>query len=682
MKKNKLLIYLADVDHFLEGNRISIPLGIGSIKSYCKEIYGDNVDILLFKHPEKLMRAIKDSHPNILGLSLFMWNEKLALKVIECCKVVSPDTVTVVGGHNIARNTSRYKELLTNNPALDVVVLDQGEKSFSNIVYKLLHKDKKSFFSETTPGCAIRINNTNQIERGNIINDFTGLDKIPSPYLMGYFDDFLEAGYLPVIDTTRGCPHQCTYCGGGDRFFSKIMVRDEEVVYKELLYLLKKAKCRGIDLADTNFGMMGERDLRIISFIFDLNKKHNFPYIIGYATSKNKTEASIKVMKVMAKLTGELYLGLQTLTENVLNNCKRRNIPLNTMKELIDVSKKTNISVIVDLIFGLPEETVESFIKTISKLLSMGVKSPEIYQLRMLRGTEICENREKYNYLSKFRPINNRFGEYNLIHGKKPIRIIEAEEIACQNDTFSFDDYVTMRKLGFIITLLTGHGTFSNTVPYLISRKIDIMELVQFIKQEQKQYPVLDKMFKEYDQYSENELFESEEELVTNITENDKEWANLIAGKGNFFKINLGFIGFCLFGDTTLLDNIEQIIIKYAVKFSTEDIINLKEVLKHDKFNRLVQDKKEGKLKASDIKKEVYVKEKFDYYKWRSNGFKTNLEDYKYPRPITYIYYIRKYKEVIKTLQNLSHMSGFNFYERILTQAPEGSLERIHRKES
>jgi len=29
---NKLLIYLADLDHFFPGNRISVPLGIGSIK--------------------------------------------------------------------------------------------------------------------------------------------------------------------------------------------------------------------------------------------------------------------------------------------------------------------------------------------------------------------------------------------------------------------------------------------------------------------------------------------------------------------------------------------------------------------------------------------------------------------------------------------------------------------------
>tara|TARA_Y100000310_G_scaffold101584_1_gene99698 strand:+ start:409 stop:597 length:189 start_codon:yes stop_codon:yes gene_type:complete len=57
--KEKLRIYLADPDHFRPGNRISIPIGIGSIASYCKNLYGDSVEFSLFKNPEELMEAVR-----------------------------------------------------------------------------------------------------------------------------------------------------------------------------------------------------------------------------------------------------------------------------------------------------------------------------------------------------------------------------------------------------------------------------------------------------------------------------------------------------------------------------------------------------------------------------------------------------------------------------------------------
>jgi len=235
-KEKQLLIYLADLDHYFPGNRISVPLGIGSIKSWCISQFGDKVKIELFKNPEELMKEVKKSPPDILGCSFYMWNSNLALKVIECCKKLNPSTITVIGGPNVSRISDRYKKLLQKNPSLDVIVIDQGEKSFANVVERRL---KEKVFSKEIPGCAIRLKGS--IKRGKIVDDISGLNKMPSPYLMGYLDKFIKLGYLLTFETVRGCPHSCTYCGGGDKFVSKLIVKDEELVYEELQYLLKNA---------------------------------------------------------------------------------------------------------------------------------------------------------------------------------------------------------------------------------------------------------------------------------------------------------------------------------------------------------------------------------------------------------------------------------------------------------
>ena len=101
--QRKLKIFLGDFDHFLPGNRISIPYNIASIASYCKSVFGEEIEIELFKNAEELINRVSEASPDILALSFYMWNANLTLKIIECCKVLAPRTLTVIGGPSIGR---------------------------------------------------------------------------------------------------------------------------------------------------------------------------------------------------------------------------------------------------------------------------------------------------------------------------------------------------------------------------------------------------------------------------------------------------------------------------------------------------------------------------------------------------------------------------------------------------
>lgn len=683
---NKLLIYLGDLDHFTYGNRISIPLNIACIASYCKNLFGKEIEILLFKDPILLMRQIKYMPPHILGLSFYMWNVNLSLKIIECCKSISPSTITVIGGPSVARISDRYKILLDRNPSVDIVVRDQGEKSFANILYRILSKGRrrKAIFNEAIPGCVIRRDGSGIYERGAIVDEIQGIEKIPSPYLKGYLNSFLELGFLPLIETTRGCPYSCTFCERGDQLFSKLIVRDESIIYEELLYLSKYSKSRELCITDSNFGLLGERDLRIALFMADLHKKHNFPSVVtDYASAKVATKQSMEVMKTMARLSGYFYFGLQTLTQHVLKNSKRVNMPIDAMKELIILAKKENLPIAVDLIFGLPEETPTSFMETISRLIRLGIDGLAIYNLRLLPGTIIAEEeREKYSYITRFRPFNNRYGEYRLISDEKPLRIIEVEEIAYQSNMFDKNNFDFMRKCGFLIELLIRFGAFKETVNYLTSRHADVIKMIEIILKDHHKYSNLSILLAEYESYSKAELFVSEEDLINKICKDNAQWQNLVLQGGKFFKINLGFIGYCLFENTKVLNEIEDIIYTYAKKnLSAEELENLSEVIRYDKLHRLLIDGKNGgRLNEMDIKKEIYVEEQYDLNKWKLNNYKGNIANYKFHKPATFIYYVERYEDFLKIIRRLSNFSGYNFYEKILMEAPKISLIRSYKK--
>lgn len=678
--KNKLIIYLADLDYFLPGNRYFVPLGIGSITSYCKSIYGDLVDISLFKDPNELIEKVRARPPHILGCSFFMWNENLSLKMIEACKAIDGQIITLIGGASTARNCDRYKETLANNPSLDIIVLDQGEKSFSNVVNRVLEKDfnKELIFSESINGCALRINNTGLVERGAIVAGCVDLNKFLSPYLGGYLDKFLQAGFLALFETVRGCPHQCTYCGGGIGSFLPLSIKDEENVYEELLYISERAVAKGSLMGDTNFGIMGERDLRISVFMSELLQKTGFPELLGYSMTKHQTKISKQVLIKLTEMVGSFQYALQTLTPEVLKNCKRINIPIEMAKELGDMARQSHRPIMVDLIFGLPGESLKSFMKTIDKVLLLGIEYPSIFQLRMLPGTTSAEyEREKYNYKTKFRTISGRYGEYNFFYKQKPTRIVETEEIVCSNNTFDFNDFITMRNFGLIIRLLVGSGAFPDTIFYLSSRGILITEVFRMIEQNYHKYPRLKQLFTDYEMYSKNELFDSKEDLYNQITKDDEQWNDLISNRGIFFKLDLGFVGYCLFDDIGILEDVKEIMYNgVRDRLSSADIEGFNETARHDKLFRMIQNKECGKLIETDIKEEIVDYELYDYDNWRSSDFKGDISNFRLKEKIEKVYYVERVGSFKETIKEFYDLSGYLFYEKIILWGPQ-SLKRL-----
>lgn len=80
MKRKKIIIYLAELAHDEYGLSInSIPLGIGCVGSYSKKIYGDKIEIQIFRRFGDLKKAISEKPPHIVGFGYFSWNDNLTL---------------------------------------------------------------------------------------------------------------------------------------------------------------------------------------------------------------------------------------------------------------------------------------------------------------------------------------------------------------------------------------------------------------------------------------------------------------------------------------------------------------------------------------------------------------------------------------------------------------------------
>ena len=61
---NRFLVYLADLAHDYQSMRQFVPLSVGYLASYAYSVFGDNIEIKLFKSADKLMDAIEDREPD------------------------------------------------------------------------------------------------------------------------------------------------------------------------------------------------------------------------------------------------------------------------------------------------------------------------------------------------------------------------------------------------------------------------------------------------------------------------------------------------------------------------------------------------------------------------------------------------------------------------------------------
>lgn len=166
-------------------------------------------------------------------------------------------------------------------------------------------------------------------------------------------------------------------------------------------------------------------------------------------------------MKVASLLKGAMFAGgaMQSTDEEILKNIKRSNISL---KELgsNEEQNSDDVDSYTELILALPGDTVRAHSKSLRDMVDIGVNRVRMYQLIMLRQTEMntLESRNKYGLQTRFRIMPRSFGRYEL-WGEKFIAV-EYEEICVANSTMSFEEYLDCREIDLTVEILNNGRLF------------------------------------------------------------------------------------------------------------------------------------------------------------------------------------------------------------------------------
>ena len=451
-------VYLADLCYLSDWDtNHPVPLNVGYVGAYLRARRpGDEIE--LFKDPQELVRRLSARPPDVLALSHYDWNANLNLPILAHARAANPGITTVMGGPNFhAGDADWITRFFLRRQEIDAYITGEGEDSFARLVELIdRHGSVAQIPWLSRPSSVYAFDRSREQIVHNPNNPVARLDlgTVPSPYLNGMMDRFLDDARLaPIIETNRGCPYSCTYCCWGQATQSKINCFVLETVQEEIRYAARTSRnpTGFFYIADGNFGIY-DRDQDIANTLQECSERYGVPKRVYVYFAKNTNERVLRIAETLSSVT-LMSMSKQTLNPVVLDNVKRKNIPVAQYDLLRKECEKRGIETYSELIYGLAGESDDSYIDGVIATIREGQRVTMYPQL-LLAGAESSEQayRERFGLKTAFRIIPRYVGSFGDIHS------LEYDEIVVEHNEMTRDGYWRIRLFQLLVTILSGQS--------------------------------------------------------------------------------------------------------------------------------------------------------------------------------------------------------------------------------
>ncbi len=405
-------IGLVQINNSFSGQNY-LPYSIACLQSYAEKMVPPGefsfLPLVYKRIPTfEVVNRMKDA--DVIGFSTYVWNAQISLEAAKRLKALRPDALIIFGGPHVPDHAESF---LRENPFIDLVVHNEGERTFVEILKRLPGRD----WSELRGVAFLDANGT--FVRGAAVVRMNNLEELPSPFLNGVFDSLIKDNpdeqWIGLWETNRGCPFQCTFCDWGSATAGKVTKFEFDRLTGELSWF-GQHDIKYIFVCDANFGIQ-KRDVEIAQAVAEIRERTGFPHGFSVQNTKNATERAYQTQKILAdaKLNKGVALSMQSLDPTTLKNIKRDNISLETYFELARRFTSDNVETYSDLILGLPGETHDSFRNGVDKLIRLGQHNRiQFNNLTILPNAEMGHPA----YLEKFEMKTVR-SEIINIHGTR-----------------------------------------------------------------------------------------------------------------------------------------------------------------------------------------------------------------------------------------------------------------------
>jgi len=352
--------------------------------------------------------------PTIIGIGTYIWNASQINELTQIIKKVSPNTIVILGGPEVSHQPFRVPFSY-----VDYIIQGEGDIAFYELCKKILdnqtlRKEKKSpqIIKQSVPP----------------------LKELKLPYEF-YTDDDIQNRYI-YVEVSRGCPFECEFCLSS--MDERVRTFDLDKVLGEFEKLWQRG-ARAFKFVDRTFNININTANKILDFF--LSKDETF-FAHFEVIPDHFPQALKEKIKLFPHGALQLEIGIQTLNLEVANNISR-NLKLDKIKQNIHfLENESEAHIHLDLIVGLPGESLESFGANLDELVSLSSCEIQIGILKKLSGTDI--NRHDIDFDMTY----SDFPPYDIL----------------KNNLLNFNDIQIMKRFARFWDLYYNSGNFKRSV--------------------------------------------------------------------------------------------------------------------------------------------------------------------------------------------------------------------------
>jgi radical SAM superfamily enzyme YgiQ (UPF0313 family) len=323
------------------------------------------VELVSGRPTEEMAQRLLAHGPVIIGFGVYIWNVLQTTELVRRLKSLSPDLTIIVGGPEVSHEAERQEICRL----ADYVVQGPGDVSFARLVRSILHGPKP----------IMRI----------IAGEQPDLADLVLPY-RHFTEQDIRDRFL-YVEASRGCPFKCEFCLSA---LDKTAIAFPLESFLAEIAGLHARGARRFKFVDRTFNLKPAASLAIMEFFIDrIEAAPADPCFVHFELVPDHLPEKLKSsISRFPPGTLQLEIGIQTFNPQVQALISRRQDNDKAQSNLRWLLDHSRAHLHVDLIAGLPGESLASFGDGFDRLTRIAPHEIQLGILKRLRGAPITRH--------------------------------------------------------------------------------------------------------------------------------------------------------------------------------------------------------------------------------------------------------------------------------------------------
>lgn len=409
-------------------------LALRYLDAYCRDRF-PQIKVKEFNINQRLaliLGELASLKPDVIGFSCYIWNIEPTLELISNLKKIGNDMLVVLGGPEVS---FEYDKLMEENLGIDFIISGEGEQPFYQLLALLAESNKPTWKQLAQVPSLVYRAHGKIIANPRITMD---LAQIPGAYQRN-LDGLVNK--IVYYETSRGCPFNCQYC---------LSSRTGQVRYFPLdrcireLGQLAKLGIEQIRFVDRTFNCDPNRFYEMLKFMISLDTSTRFQLeICGDLLNDD-------VLQLLEKAPPnrlQFEIGVQSTNPRSLKQVNRVTNFEKLSTNVTKLRERTNVRFLLDLISGLPDETLQSFGYAFDYVYHLHPTKIQLGFLKLLKGSQLRARVDQFNC---------------LFTDKAPYEVLKT-------DSISYLELSLLKTIAALVELYYNSGRFTCSLDYLLS---------------------------------------------------------------------------------------------------------------------------------------------------------------------------------------------------------------------